>query len=428
VKHLVRTWSYAIVGCILLAGCQGGASDRNSGRLPAPAMRKISEVQYDLGGTPRKATRQTLPANLYLSDILTAEQVSQHKIDQVVRKSAEIFDLRQLRAGNPYTILRNAQGGVEYFVYESTPSEYIVFDLRDSIQVFAGRKPVTRRVREAGGIIGLSLFETVRDNGIDVRLAKLMEEAFAWTVDFFHTRQGDAFRVLYEEELVDGLSVGISRVLAAEYRHAGKSWYALAFGDSGQAAFFDETGNNLQGHFLKAPMSYAGLEGQPASASEVQGGADYEAPEGTPVRAVGEGIVRRTRRHPEGYEVQVEHGNGLTAQYQYLPQLASAVRPGRKVAPGDILGYLGADSSGQAALSFRFLQQGRLINELEVSTASAAPIPDSLRAQFDSVRAQYLARLARIPFTDPVRDLAVRYRQESAVQAPAEPAAAPLRD
>ena len=90
---------------------------------------------------------QTLGAILYL------HHIDHLKIDKIVRASKDVFDFRTARAGKNYTILcsNDSDKVAQCFIYEESSSNYVVFDLRDTIHIYRGQKEIEVRIREASG-------------------------------------------------------------------------------------------------------------------------------------------------------------------------------------------------------------------------------------------------------------------------------------
>lgn len=71
------------------------------------------------------------------------------------------------------------------------------------------------------------------------------------------------------------------------------------------------------------------------------GGVDIKAPQGTPVRSAGRGIVRLAEALPlSGYAVMVDHGLGVVTSYLHMSEIG--VRAGQRVARGEVLGRVGS--------------------------------------------------------------------------------------
>ncbi len=92
------------------------------------------------------------------------------------------------------------------------------------------------------------------------------------------------------------------------------------------------------------------------------GGLDIAAPVGTPVRAVADGkVVFAGWRQRSGLTAVVAHPGGITSTYAHA--LAVAVRPGQKVAAGEVIASVG--ESGRTTgphLHFELKKNGELID------------------------------------------------------------------
>ena len=50
--------------------------------------------------------------------------------------------------------------------------------------------------------------ETIDKLGISPRVSIKLSEIYAWTIDFFKIQEGDAFKVYYENNYIDGEYIG----------------------------------------------------------------------------------------------------------------------------------------------------------------------------------------------------------------------------
>ncbi len=75
--------------------------------------------------------------NGFLSQILLQHGISMQEIDQVVRNSDSIFDVRTIRAGNNYTLFCDTDSiaRARYLVYEHDPTTCYVFSFNDSLNI-----------------------------------------------------------------------------------------------------------------------------------------------------------------------------------------------------------------------------------------------------------------------------------------------------
>lgn len=327
--------------------------------------------------------------NQFLSDILLGYNVDYQKIDKLVKVAKPIFDVRRIRAGNEYSVLctNDSTLQVNYFVYESSPTEYIVFDLRDSVHVHKGEKEIVRKITTASGIIESSLWNAMVDHETDPNLANELSEIYAWTIDFFGIQKGDSYKVVYEALYVEDEYIGVGKVQASLFHHADHDYYAYYFVHDSVADYFDDEANSMRRTFLKAPLRFKRISSRFSynrmhpvlKKSMPHTGVDYAASVGTPVVTVGDGIVTFARnKGANGNMVKVKHNGTYTTAYLHLSKFGKGIKEGAHVRQGDVIGYVG--STGRSTgphLDFRFYRNGQPVDPLKVKSPPAQPV-DSL--------------------------------------------------
>lgn len=380
--------------------------------IPAPPMKRLSQEQYGIEVSNMQVMQAEVKRDQFLGDILTAHNVEYQVIDQIAR-NREIFDVRHMRVGNPFTILMdNENCDVNYFIYEKSRADFVVFDMRsEEVNIYAGKKPITKVEKEASGLISSSLYETIIDNEIDPSLAYVLENIYAWSIDFFYLQKGDNFKVVYEEEFVEGESIGISKVKGATFSHGGKAFHAVLYQQDGKSDYFDEEGNSLRKAFLKAPLKYSRISSRFSRRRfhpvlkryRAHLGVDYAAPRGTPILAVGDGtILEATRRGGNGKFVKIKHNSVFATQYLHMSRFATGIKPGVAVKQGDVIGYVG--STGLATgphVCFRFWKNGKQVNPLAIEVPPSEPVLAENRLPFESILSGMLDRLNQIPLNIP---------------------------
>ena len=111
------------------------------------------------------------------------------------------------------------------------------------------------KLKLSSGIISSSLSESIENQGVSPRVSIKLSEIYAWTIDFFKIQEGDAYKVYYENNYIDGKYIGIGRVLAAEFTHKGKEFYSFYYKENDNyGEYFDEEGRTLRKAFFKSPL------------------------------------------------------------------------------------------------------------------------------------------------------------------------------
>ena len=225
------------VALLLFSACQypsQSASDLqavslSASPIPAPPIQSPAHEMYGIETQGYEIVQAEVKRNEVLGELLAENGVDYPTIASMVEASKGIFDIRRLRPGRLYTLLKKDDGKVDYFIYEKNRREYVVWKLANQVEAYAARKPVTTEEREASGVITSSLYATIDKQNLNLELASRLEDIYAWSLDFFHTQKGDWFKVVYDEVYVDGESIGVGEIKSAVFKHGDQSFYAIGF-------------------------------------------------------------------------------------------------------------------------------------------------------------------------------------------------------
>jgi murein DD-endopeptidase MepM/ murein hydrolase activator NlpD len=234
-------------------------------------------------------------------------------------------------------------------------------------------------------------------------------DIFDWRIDMSRDLQrGDRFSVLVERKRGPEGTVKIGRILAAVFANGGSTIQAVRFERAGdRARYYDQNGRSLEANFLSAPLSFRrissvfGLRKHPILGIWRQHtGTDYAAEAGTPVRAIGDGVVIAAGvRGGYGNAIDVRHANGFVSRYGHLRAFARGVRAGTRVSMGQTIGFVGMTGLATAPhLHFEILVGGVQRNPRSaLSRTGGQPLPDADRARFETFKTRYLGLLSGTP-------------------------------
>tara|TARA_R110002050_G_scaffold244268_1_gene380846 strand:+ start:1881 stop:3134 length:1254 start_codon:yes stop_codon:yes gene_type:complete len=333
--------------------------------------------------------------NEFLGTILDRFHVSAVDIDKIAKASRDVYDVRKLRKGKDYTIFstKDSIPKVAYFIYQPNSIDYVVFDLRDSVTIKKAKKELVTKVRQASGIITSSLYQTLVDQHLSPGLAVRLADIFAWTIDFYRIQEGDYFQVIFEEQFVDGERVGVGKILAANFNNYGDNNYAFLYDQGEGDDYFNEEAESLRRAFLKSPLKFGRLTSaytkrrfHPVQKRyKAHLGTDYAAPTGTPIMAVGDGVVTHAQYSKyNGNYVKIRHNGTYTTQYLHMSKIGKGIRPGVRVKQGQTIGYVG--STGLATgphVCYRFWKNGVQVDSRREKIPPSNPIKKGKRADFD---------------------------------------------
>jgi murein DD-endopeptidase MepM/ murein hydrolase activator NlpD len=416
-KKLLYVLPVFVVAAVLVAFVFLNNDKTSSDTLHEPIAEMVEEVyvEFDEFGFPPDAYRVeqgVVGARQTLSHILDDFGFSRQEIFDIAGSMKDIFDPRRIRRGNNYFgyFLNDSTDVLNYFIYEITDLDYVMLDFRDSLLITRGQKEVVTVEKSASGIIHSSLWLTLMNQGLHPELVMHMARVMAWTVDFYRIEAGDRFRVLYAEDYVGDRSVGVSRIDAVHFMHRGQEYEAYRFVSDTIDGYFDGQGNNMRKTFLRAPLEYGRISSRYSHSRRhpIHGdrrphyGTDYAAPHGTPILAVGDGVITKTSyTRGNGNYVRIRHNAVYETQYLHMSRFASGMKPGVRVTQGDVIGYVG--STGFATgphVCFRFWENGQQVDHLKMEFPSGDPLPKDFLPAFTDARNSYRAAFEMIGFDD----------------------------
>lgn len=349
-----------------------------------------------------------------LSKVLLPLGVGAPDLEHLVNLSSTVFDVRRIQPRKKWlTLFESDSADVpSFFIFEKSVRDYVVFSIKDSLAVWADSKPTENVMRRVNGNITHSLSKTISEIGAPADLAIELSSIYAWTIDFYRLQKDDHFELLYEEELIEGETTGACTILACSFTHGSTERKAYRFETTEGVNYFNNEGESLRKAFLKAPVKYSRISSRFSGKRfhpvlktyKAHLGTDYAAPHGTPIMAVGDGVVSDASfTSGNGNYVKIRH-NG-TYETQYLHMSKRAVKKGQRVQQGDVIGYVG--STGLATgphVCFRFWKNGVQVDHLREEFPAADPIPDSLRDAFETTWRSYERMMNDLHETPPTDD------------------------
>lgn len=397
-KTPFRAWMLASAAVIFVASgldlFLGSIEDVSA--KSAPHEEWLPPRSPDPGQTESPLIRKEIlrPGDAAVS-VLSRLGFSAAEAQRISAVSKSVHPLSRIQAGHAFELHQRA-GNTDIF-YDIDPMSRLHL-FRGVDQTWEAkiehRKILTRQALVYGTITN-SLFEDAATAGLDERTTMNLVDIFAWDIDFARDmRQGDAFRVLYEERFDDTGKRLSNRILAAEFVNQGKVYRAVRYQlEDGREEFFTPDGKSMRKSYLKAPVKYSRISSKFSTHrkhpilgyTRAHRGVDYAAPRGTPVHAVGDGFVTYAGwKGGYGRMVEIRHNNrNHSTRYAHLKGFARGLKKGQKVRQGQVVGYVGA--SGVATgphLHFEFRIRGRAINPLSIKRTPAQPVPPDEMARF----------------------------------------------
>jgi murein DD-endopeptidase MepM/ murein hydrolase activator NlpD len=340
--------------------------------------------------------------------------------------ASDVFNVAQVKEAKPLLNLKPGQllrVGLESSEDNAKPN-LIVLELqldpiktlslsvvKDGFVVKTIEREIEKRQQIIGGKINSSLFADGLEAGMSNKLIMEMAYIFGWDIDFaLDLRQGDSFKVIYNEHYLDGDKINDGEILAAEFTNRGKSFRAVRHTDEeGHSQYYTPDGSSMRKAFTRTPVPVSRISSgfnpnrkHPVlKTNRPHRGVDYAAATGTPILATGDGKVSFVgNKGGYGRTVILSHGGRYTTLFAHMSRYQSGIKVGQRVRQGEIIGFIG--SSGLATgphLHYEFRVHGVHKNPLTVELPKAESLPEKYRQQFANMTQPLMAQLdnVRIP-------------------------------
>jgi murein DD-endopeptidase MepM/ murein hydrolase activator NlpD len=338
----------------------------------------------------------TIKSGDTFGSIIDKQNLNGNEVFDVVTKVKDTFDVRSVRKGKPYTILRtkDRKHKIQYFIYQPDRLSYYVIDFRDTIQAHKKTRPITFKTRTIAGKLNGSLSETLQNLKVDPSLAPRIAKIYAWSIDFFKLKKGDEFALKFTERFInDTVYDGVDSLKASFFEYKGKKIYAFPFKpdeNSKKQEYYDEEGKTLKNFFLKAPLKFINITSRytknrfhPVQKRwKAHNGTDYAAPTGTPIMSTAAGVVEQAGfTTGNGNFVKVKHDRTYATQYLHMSKIL--VKRGQRVTQGQVIGKVG--STGLATgphVCYRFWKNGVQVDALRLKLPNSTPMDSRYKQKY----------------------------------------------
>lgn len=340
-------------------------------------------------------------------------------IDEVEAAIRKTMDLGMLAgSGAPLRIAGDREGGLQALEIELSEG-HLVQACRDGDHLEV--RNIQHPLRVDVAVIALELgrdatvLGAVLEAGQDPSLARVISEALVSDIDLGgDLRPDDGIQVLVEKRYLGRSFHRYGKLLAIRYiGNAGRMAYYRYKPVGGDEAFFNHQGRPQARALLRSPFAWHPFDpdtraGLGAAIEFVDGhmGAVYRRPQGTPVVALGDGVVRRVGpAGDEGLVVEIElddhvdpSGEPVSAQgrrvrYANLSRIIGELQPGDVLRQGQVFALVGQSGKTPVPrLRIELLDRtGERLDPMALDPAGhgRAPrvgegIPEAQREQFEA--------------------------------------------
>ena len=378
--------------------------------LPEQHKPKVSATQQSTTSTDTtdifKTHTETVKSGDNLSFIFNRAGLPDTLLYEFMRSHPSTKQLTQLHPGQKFTFAIREDGSLASLKYLKNRLNSIEFThVGNTYQ--ADEQTLVPDVHTAyrEAVITDSLFLAGQQAGMEQSLIMELANIFGWDVDFaLDIRKNDSFKLLYEEQFLDGEKLRNGAILAAEFTNQGNTYKAVRYVDeNGVSNYYTPEGRSMRKAFLRTPVDFARISSHfnlkrkhpILNTIRAHKGTDYAAPRGTPIKAAGDGkVVFAGNKSGYGKTVVIQHGQTYKTLYAHMNQYGKGIRSGKRVKQSQIIGYVG--STGLATgphLHYEFYVNGAVRNPVRVALPKAQSIAKKKMPAFLSQTSELVAQL-----------------------------------
>ena len=364
---------------------------------------------------PTTVTQHKIERNSCAFNALVAAGISRNDAAHIIKAGEPFLNMDSIKANTPFTIewVRADAEEPTARTVEVYPDPLTLLHIErafgDSWTAKQTKYATQSKQVAFSGVVTSSLWESASEAGMDFQLISDLAEVFAWQIDFNReVRAGDRWRLIVEQQLVNGKHYQWGNILVAEYENRGELHKGIRFPEQGASGgFFDEEGNSLRKMFLRAPLKYTRI----TSTFKRQRfhpilkimrphlGIDYGAPAGTPILATGDGVVAFAGRAGDsGIMLKIRHNSVYSSAYLHMQKIAGGIKAGTKVKQSEVVGYVGMTGLATGPhLHFAFFVNDKYVDPAGMKFPSADPIPKENSEAFLALKKRMVAKLPNWP-------------------------------
>lgn len=330
--------------------------------------------------------------------------LSHRKTDSLLTDVRLSYNFDKIQVGRAYTALvgKDSQKCGTYLVFEPDPRRYFVFDLKTP-SVKEVKRDITYREFETSGVLKKTLYSSLLEGGLSYTLIDMVQEALKDKMNIKQCANGDEYKLIWEEELIDGKSVGVQKLtgLYIKGQCIPKPVYAFYYNNGKMRGWYQKDSLPVRDGFIDMPVANGTITSRfdPHRLHPILRyrrphlGTDFAAPRGTPIMSVADGVVEEAKYGGgNGRYVKIKHKKPYETQYLHMSRFATGIEPGTTVKQKQVIGYIGMSGLTTGPhVCFRFWKDGIAIDHLTEKFYTAK---DSL--EFKKLVAEKMSKLEKI--------------------------------
>ncbi|MGB5444102.1 MAG: peptidoglycan DD-metalloendopeptidase family protein [Psychromonas sp.] len=341
-----------------------------------------------------------------LSSIFEQQSLSATALQNLLEADSEYLHLGHLTPGQRLILLISPDNNLLSLKVFIDIANTLTYTLKDEQYepLLETRKGKWRQSLYQGQITG-SFYVNAKEAGLSAGQIQEVSAALQDKIDFRRQlHPGDTFQVLVTKQYIDGQYSQESEVQAILIKNRENSYSAFLHDDG---RYYDIDGQGLSKAYRRYPLDASHRISSPFNKNRLHpitkrvtphNGTDFPVATGTPVYAVGDGVVSRSGYHAAGGNfIEIKHGRKYTSRFLHLSKIL--VRKGQRVKMGDLIAKSG--NTGRSTgphLHYEFHVNNRPVDAMKVDLPLSVAVAKNERRVFDKKRDLYLKEMGSEDF------------------------------
>ena len=266
-------------------------------------------------------------------------------------------------------------------------------------------KKTTSQNLYISGIIKGSLYSTAQRLNIPSKLTVQMTQILNKQMNFSRSiRAGDRISIVYEAQFINNKKVGTGDVVAISYTSRGKTFQAIKHTSAnGTRDYYSPQGTSFKKAFSRYPIKFSHISSTFVVSryhpilhyKRAHKGIDLAAPIGTPIQAIGDGVIETIGRH-NGYGnmIKIKHDRTYSTIYGHMLKFQRGISKGSRIKRGQVIGFVGQTGLATGPhCHFELHVNNQPRNPTTVGIPTAASVPAREMNAFKAKSRAIFARL-----------------------------------
>ena len=333
--------------------------------------------------------------------ILENYSIDKKEIDELKKNLLKKVNINKLNKNQKiYFVIDQTNNKIKEFYFQISNTEKILLTKKKQNQDFTQEIltiKLDKKIIFEENIINQSLYKAAIDKKIPINTIIEFARIYGFKVDFQRDiRKKDKFQIMYEVFInKDNKVIETGEILFANLKLSGKDNALYFFNKEEAKGHYDKNGKSTQKALMKTPINGArlsssyGMRKHPIDGfNKMHRGTDFAAPEGTPIMASGNGIVKKAGWCGGGGNcIKIKHNSTYQTVYAHMSKFARGIKSGVRVKQGQTIGYVGSTGKSTGPhLHYEVIVNGKRVNSQKLKLPSGKILKGKDRELFETVK------------------------------------------